>query len=57
MIDEYYPKFNADGLEVVKMTDAQKYLFDLKGWIALVFTALVATGIGHAGFYYLITKY
>ena len=30
---------------------------NLKGWIALVFTALVATGIGHAGFYYLITKY
>ena len=35
MIDDHYPKFNADGLEVVKMTDAQKYLFDLKGWIAL----------------------
>ena len=29
----------------------------LKGWIALTFTALVATGIGHAGFYYLLTKY
>jgi len=29
----------------------------LKGWIAVAFTALVATGIGHAGFYYLITKY
>jgi len=29
----------------------------LKGWIALIFTALVATGIGHAGFYYLLTKY
>ena len=35
MIDDHYPKFNADGLEVVKMTDAQKHLFDLKGWIAL----------------------
>ena len=29
----------------------------LKGWIAVTFTALVATGIGHAGFYYLLTKY
>ena len=29
----------------------------IKGWIAVAFTALVATGIGHAGFYYLITKY
>ena len=27
------------------------------GWSAVIFTALVATGIGHAGFYYLITKY
>ena len=26
-------------------------------WIAVVFTAIVATGIGHAGFYYLLTKY
>jgi O-acetylserine/cysteine efflux transporter len=29
----------------------------IKAWIAVIFTALVATGIGHAGFYYLITKY
>lgn len=29
----------------------------MKGWISVVFTALVATGIGHAGFYYLITRY
>ena len=29
----------------------------LKGWIAVGFTALVATGIGHAGFYYLLTKH
>ena len=29
----------------------------MKGWVALTFTALVATGIGHAGFYYLLTKY
>ncbi len=29
----------------------------LKGWVAVAFTALVATGIGHAGFYYLLTKY
>ena len=29
------PKTNADGLPVVPMTDAQKYIFDLKGWICL----------------------
>ena len=29
------PVTNADGLAVVPMSDAQKYLFDLKGWIAL----------------------
>ncbi len=29
------PSTNADGLPVVPMTDEQKYLFDLKGWIAL----------------------
>ena len=29
----------------------------LKGWVAVTFTAIVATGIGHAGFYYLLTKY
>lgn len=29
------PATNADGLPVVPMTDAQKYIFDLKGWICL----------------------
>lgn len=29
------PTSNADGLPVVPMTDEQKYLFDLKGWILL----------------------
>ena len=29
------PTTNADGLPVVPMTDAQKYIFDLKGWICL----------------------
>lgn len=29
----------------------------LKAWSAVIFTAIVATGIGHAGFYYLLTRY
>ena len=29
------PTTNADGRDVVPMTEAQKYLFDLKGFIAL----------------------
>ena len=29
------PTTNADGLPVIPMTDAQKYIFDLKGWICL----------------------
>ena len=29
------PAANADGVPVVPMSDEQKYLFDLKGWIAL----------------------
>ena len=29
------PSTNADGLPVVPMTDNQKYVFDLKGWICL----------------------
>ena len=29
------PRTNGDGLPVVPMTEEQKYLFDLKGWIAL----------------------
>ncbi len=29
------PTKNADGIPVVPMTEEQKYLFDLKGWIAL----------------------
>ena len=28
-----------------------------KAWAAVIFTAIVATGIGHAGFYFLLTKY
>ena len=27
------PTINADGVPVVPMSDEQKYLFDLKGWI------------------------
>lgn len=29
------PSTNADGLPIVPMTDDQKYLFDLKGWLCL----------------------
>ena len=32
---ELLPAVNADGLPVVPMSDEQKYLFDLKGWITL----------------------
>ena len=32
---ELLPATNADGLPVVPMSDEQKYLFDLKGWITL----------------------
>ena len=35
MEPELLPTTNADGLPVVPMTDAQKYTFDLKGWICL----------------------
>lgn len=35
MSDTLLPTTNADGLPVIPMTDAQKYLFDLKGWISL----------------------
>ena len=35
MSDMKLPTKNADGLEVVPMTDEQKYVFDLKGWIAI----------------------
>jgi hypothetical protein len=34
-MDDKLPLTNADGLPVVPMTEEQKYLFDLKGWIAL----------------------
>ena len=34
MSAQLWPATNADGLAVVPMNDAQKYLFDLKGWIA-----------------------
>ncbi len=29
----------------------------LIAWASVIFTAIVATGIGHAGFYYLLTRY
>ena len=29
------PTTNADGLPVVPMSEEQKYIFDLKGWISL----------------------
>ena len=35
MSAELLPATNADGLPVVPMSDEQKYLFDLKGWICL----------------------
>lgn len=35
MDTELVPTTNGDGLPVVPMTDAQKYVFDLKGWICL----------------------
>lgn len=35
MSAEYLPKTNADDLPIVPMTEAQKYVFDLKGWLLL----------------------
>lgn len=35
MTEPLQPTTNADGLPVVPMTAAQKYIFDLKGWISL----------------------
>ncbi len=35
MKNGFLPTSNADGLPIVPMTAAQKYLFDLKGWIVL----------------------
>lgn len=35
MDTELVPTTNGDGLPVVPMTDEQKYVFDLKGWICL----------------------
>lgn len=35
MAEPLQPTTNADGLPVVPMTAAQKYIFDLKGWISL----------------------
>ncbi len=35
MSAQLLPTTNGDGLAVVPMSDAQKYLFDVKGWIAL----------------------
>jgi hypothetical protein len=35
MSKELLPTINADGLPVVPMTDSQKYIFDLKGWLCL----------------------
>jgi hypothetical protein len=32
---KHLPSTNADGLPIVPMTDEQKYLFDLKGWLLL----------------------
>ena len=32
---DFLPTTNADGVPIIPMTDAQKYLFDLKGWISL----------------------
>ena len=35
MENGHLPSTNADGVPIVPMTAAQKYLFDLKGWICL----------------------
>jgi len=35
MSSTFLPIENADGLPIVPMTEEQKYVFDLKGWIAL----------------------
>ena len=35
MANPLLPTTNADGLPVVPMSEEQKYLFDLKGWICL----------------------
>ncbi|HCR18178.1 MAG TPA: hypothetical protein DIU35_11905 [Candidatus Latescibacteria bacterium] len=35
MDSPFLPSANADGLPVVPMTDEQKYVFDLKGWLSL----------------------
>lgn len=35
MSNPLLPTTNADGLPVIPMTDAQKYIFDLKGWLCL----------------------
>jgi hypothetical protein len=35
MSNSMQPSRNADGIEIIQMTDEQKYVFDLKGWIAL----------------------
>ncbi|MBN4073931.1 phytanoyl-CoA dioxygenase family protein [bacterium AH-315-E10] len=35
MATDYLPKKNADGQAIIEMTDAQKYVFDLRGWICL----------------------
>ena len=32
---ELLPHANADGLSVIPMTEEQKYLFDVKGWLCL----------------------
>ena len=34
-MSELLPTTNADGLPVVPMTEEQKYLFDLRGWMCL----------------------
>lgn len=35
MCAQFAPSTNADGLPIVPMSEAQKYLFDVKGWLCL----------------------
>ncbi len=35
MAGTHLPTTNADGLPIAPMSPAQKYIFDLKGWITL----------------------
>ncbi len=49
-------------LAIISLISEENQIFiiqsaPINAWLAVIFTAIVATGIGHAGFYYLLTKY